>query len=300
MIRKLQLIALSLTIAIPAFGQGVERPPAAPVRIGPLDVYPTLALTNLGFDGNVFNESNQAAPKQDFAFDGHAGGRSQDAPREVTADGNPQGKTFVYYQTYASERSANSDFKAGLQLLLTRMILKGGASYLSTRERPGFEIDLRSQRNEISVNGAVEVRALPKTFAGLRGSRTDRLRQERDLSRQQPALRVEPHGDGGCVDGAVPADAVDEPHLRCWPAAGSVLVLAAPGLRLDPHRGRRHFRAACAAQGVGVLRLPRLPTAFAGYGAVQGQRRRRGPVHGPRPDEAWPPGRSRCARTHTS
>ena len=58
---------LLLMIATRAFAQTAERPPA-PVRIGPLDVYPTLALTNFGVDNNVFNEPDQAEPKRDFTM----------------------------------------------------------------------------------------------------------------------------------------------------------------------------------------------------------------------------------------
>ena len=50
------LPALLLMIATGASAQTAERPPA-PLRIGPVDVYPTLALTNLGVDNNVFNGS---------------------------------------------------------------------------------------------------------------------------------------------------------------------------------------------------------------------------------------------------
>jgi hypothetical protein len=134
-------------------------------------VYPTLALTNLGVDNNVFNEPNQADPKSDFtltvtpAFDlrvrlGRArltGGFRED---------------LVYYRTYASERSANSDMKAGLEVALNRVKLTGKSSYLSTRERPGFEIDVRSQRFEAAADAGVEIRVLPKTFVGLRANQT--------------------------------------------------------------------------------------------------------------------------------
>jgi hypothetical protein len=171
LIHRLLLIVLFWTIAAPAFPQTSERLPVAHLRLGPLQLYPTIALTNLGVDTNVFNEPNQAAPKRDFTMTITPAvdlrmrlGRSR-LTGTVTED-------LVYYRTYAGERSANGSVKGGVQVLLTRVILNGGVSYLSTRERPGFEIDVRSQRNESGVNGTAEVRALPKTFVGLRGKRT--------------------------------------------------------------------------------------------------------------------------------
>jgi putative beta-barrel porin BBP2 len=158
-----------MLIAAPAFPQPPERAPAtAPVRIGPLELFPTLGLTNLGVDSNVFN---QDAPKRDFTLTVTPAtdlrlrlGRSR-LTGTIRED-------FVYYQTYASERSANTTLSGGVQTQLNRVILKGGVSYLSTRERPGFEIDVRSQRYEAAVNGTVEIGILPKTFVGLRADQT--------------------------------------------------------------------------------------------------------------------------------
>ena len=38
------------------------------MRIGRLMLNPTIALTNLGIDTNVFNEPDQSAPKRDFTL----------------------------------------------------------------------------------------------------------------------------------------------------------------------------------------------------------------------------------------
>jgi len=157
-------------IATRAFAQTAERPPA-PLRIGPVDVYPTLALTNLGVDNNVFNEPNQAEPKRDFTMTVTPAADLRMRLGRARVTGVLK-EDLVYYRTYASERSANSAVKAGLHLPLNRVILNAGASYLSTRERPGFEIDVRSQRFEGAADASAEIRVLPKTFVGLRGNRT--------------------------------------------------------------------------------------------------------------------------------
>jgi hypothetical protein len=79
---------------------------------------------------------------------------------------------LVYYQTYTSERTVNSHLKGGLDVPLTRTLVQFGATYIDVHERPGFEIDARSQRTEVGATANVEFRAFPKTFVGVLASRT--------------------------------------------------------------------------------------------------------------------------------
>ena len=50
-----------------------------------------------------------------------------------------------------------------------RLTAAVGGNWIDTRERPGFEIDTRASRTEQGYNGILEVRALSKTFFGVRG-----------------------------------------------------------------------------------------------------------------------------------
>lgn len=171
--RRTLVLLLALWLApAAAFAQSEPgAPPAnARMRIGPLFLNPTLALTNAGLDTNVFNEDDSAPPKKDFTMTVTPAvdlwlrfGRSW-------IDGNIK-EDLVYYQKYASERSANNSSSVKWVIPLNRLIVTPGAGYLLTRERPGFEIDTRSQRTEIDYNASVEIRALSKTFFGVRGDR---------------------------------------------------------------------------------------------------------------------------------
>ena len=149
---------------------GAPDPSKVRVHIGPIWMNPTLALNNAGVDTNVFNEPDQLAPRQDFTV----------TITPATDLWLRFGRTWltgtikedlIYYNTYASERSANNSNKIGWLVPLNRLTFNAGADYLKTRERPGFEIDARSQRRELGYNGAVEIRALSKTFFGVRGER---------------------------------------------------------------------------------------------------------------------------------
>ena len=154
-----------------ASAQPVEPDPTnVRLRVGPLQVNPTMSLTNVGIDQNVFNEPPEDNPKED-----------------VTATITPvvnlwmrAGATrltgsfkeeIVWYQEYASERSASTTYAAGWQVPLNRLYLKAGWKYASLKDRPGFEIDARSARSQLGYTGSAEVRALSKTFVGITASR---------------------------------------------------------------------------------------------------------------------------------
>ena len=79
---------------------------------------------------------------------------------------------IVWYKTYSSERSGNSTVALGWVVPLTRLSFNASGGWLSTRERPGFEIDSRSKRRQLNFNSAVEIAPLSKTFFGFRIDRT--------------------------------------------------------------------------------------------------------------------------------
>ena len=164
-------VALLVLAAPPLFAQTEDPSTPATVHFGRFALRPTLALTNLGVDDNVFNESDQANPKHDFTTTVTPATDLWLRLGRAWLKGTVK-EDLVYYQRYASERSVNGWYDGSLTVPLNRLILKAGGNYLNTRDRPGFEINARSQRQETSVNGSVEVRALPKTFFGLRAEQT--------------------------------------------------------------------------------------------------------------------------------
>ena len=127
-----------------------------------------IALNDVGIDTNVFNEGEN--PQRDFTMTFSPAtdlwlrmGRTWISGR-VDID-------WVYYQTFASERSTNADVRIGIARTLNRLVLNGNARHLSTRERPGFEIDARSDRIENELDGSVEMRLVSNTYVGARAWR---------------------------------------------------------------------------------------------------------------------------------
>lgn len=167
------LAFLSVTRAAPASAQG-EPPAPVPsrlhVRVGPLTIDPTLALTNIGVDQNVFNEPTDLNPKSDFTFTVTpvVNLRLRFAKTVLSGSAN---EDLVWYQTYSSERSINSTLKAAWYIPLNRLSFNLNARHANLRDRPGFEIDARSQRTETGFDGIAEMRVMPKTFVGVNAQR---------------------------------------------------------------------------------------------------------------------------------
>ncbi|HWF85965.1 MAG TPA: hypothetical protein VG222_13995, partial [Vicinamibacterales bacterium] len=162
-LKKCLLIAgLGLLLASPAFAQGdfVEPDPSkVHVQVGPLWMDPSIALTNLGVDTNVFNEPAESSPKRDFTA-------------TITPKTNAWlrlGRTWlagsvdegiVWYEKYASERSLNDRYQLGWHVPLNRLTFDIGGNYLNTHDRPGFEIDSRSHHTQLGGTASADVRWL--------------------------------------------------------------------------------------------------------------------------------------------
>jgi hypothetical protein len=166
-------LAVALTLLPrPATAQNVDEPDPARVRIrlGPLWMNPTVAMTNIGVDNNVFNQPDEDGPKSDFTFTLTP---SVDLWLRV-------GPTWVagkiiedlnWYQTYASERNASTGYSVGWRVPLARLGFKVDAALRNARDRPGFEIDARVDRAETKFDGLVELRMLSKTYIGVTAQR---------------------------------------------------------------------------------------------------------------------------------
>lgn len=170
---SLGAIVLCLLARVSVFAQASPGGPDGSkvrLRIGPLYLNPTLSLTNIGRDNNVFNEPDQLEPKSDFTM----------TVTPATDVWLRAGRTWfratiredlVWYQTYANERSSNENVALSWAVPLNRLVVNLGGTYLNVRDRPGFEIDARSQRAQWDSNGSVELRAFAKTFIGAKGTR---------------------------------------------------------------------------------------------------------------------------------
>jgi hypothetical protein len=169
--RSLPIAGLVVLLALAAASASVSAqqsdapdPNQVKIRFGPLWMNPTIALTNIGVDQNVFNDP--VDPKQDFTFTVTPNSELWLHAGRTWVVGSMK-EDIIWYQTYNTERAANNTYTVGWKVPLNRLNVSIGAKRASLRDRPGFEIDARAQRNETTYDAKVEVKGLSKTFIGV-------------------------------------------------------------------------------------------------------------------------------------
>src|SRR6185503_2104024 len=137
----------------------------ANIRFGPLSLKSAIALTNMGVDTNVFNQADADHPQSDFTMTFSPATDVWLRMGRTWVTGMV-GVDWVYYNKFASERAANSALRIGVERTFNRLAVNGNARRRSTRDRPGYEIDARSQRFETQYDGEATLRVLSKTRVG--------------------------------------------------------------------------------------------------------------------------------------
>jgi putative beta-barrel porin BBP2 len=169
--RTLAVFALVCTAPLSTFAQTSDGPPEnARLRLGPLFLNPTLSLTNAGIDDNVFNDPKSASPTSDATVTA--------TPRtDFWVRFGPSWlagsvrEDLVYYKENAGERSANITYELAWTIPVNRITFRPSVNYVDTRERPGFEIDTRAPRTDVTYAGQVDVKWFSKSAVVLKASR---------------------------------------------------------------------------------------------------------------------------------
>jgi len=139
------------------------------IHVGPFYVTPTVLLKNIGVDTNVFNQSlNQ---KSDFTF--------TLAPQAMIAVPfahrgllkTTAGSDLVYYATYDSERSLDPFVRARGEAYARRLTFFADESYVNTRQRPNYEIDIRSRHLENDAQAGIDLRLTSRLSFEIAGRR---------------------------------------------------------------------------------------------------------------------------------
>ena len=133
-------IALACS-AGPAAAQAVEATrPDVPLRIGPLQLFPTLTVRDIGIDSNVYNGQVQ---REDFTY--------TVAPtlRTVLPIGESRLTTrgtldFRYFQTLKDQQSTSGALNTQLDVGSGRVRPFGTAGVVRSHERGGYDLDRRA------------------------------------------------------------------------------------------------------------------------------------------------------------
>src|SRR4029450_4891005 len=114
-----------------------------PVHAGPLYMNPAILLKELGVDTNVFNQPGDQKSDFTFTITPKADVALPFARRGLLR--TTAAVDAVYYADYVSERSLDPQVTVRVEAYANRLTLVGQGQYLNTRQRPNYEIDLRSR-----------------------------------------------------------------------------------------------------------------------------------------------------------
>jgi len=171
------VIAAALCYGVVAGGlaQAQTPPPPEPVEsmpfhAGPFGLQPSLSITNVGSDSNVFNVADD--PQDDFT--------ATIVPR-IVARLRAGRLTFsygaasdiVYYRTFTDEGSVNGTIDPRVDANLGRLQPYVSAGWVSTKERLNAEIDVRAPRTQHSVAAGARLLMGSQTSVIVNARRSD-------------------------------------------------------------------------------------------------------------------------------
>jgi hypothetical protein len=128
-----------------AYAQLTAPREAAQLQFGPLSIYPSLRVVDVGIDDNVFN--NSVAEQDDYTFTIASRVMSvlKMGPNELITS---VGGDYVWFKDYASQRSTNANYGLRFNMSASRLKPFVGGERFHTSTRPNVEIDTRARRVE--------------------------------------------------------------------------------------------------------------------------------------------------------
>jgi hypothetical protein len=163
--RSLVILFYALTVAQAVTAQQVptdDPVAAAPLRLGVVGVSPRFQIANVGVDTNVFNSATDR--QRDFTFTAMPGAdlflRTGRGLLSISA-----GAEFVYFQEFDTERSLNSHATGQYEFRFNRVRPYVSAGTLNTKQRPGYEIDVRARHYEADFKAGTDFRFMSKSTA---------------------------------------------------------------------------------------------------------------------------------------
>ena len=172
-------LALLLLCALPVTAAGQTSSPDeidevrknARVHVGPFYLTPSIQLKEFGVDSNVFNAAGEQ--KSDFtATFGPKVSLSIPIARRALFTGTAA-TDLVWYAQYESERSIDPQFTGRGEVYLQRLTFFAENAFLNTRQRPNYEIDLRSRHVENNAAAGAGLALTPKFSIEVAGRRHD-------------------------------------------------------------------------------------------------------------------------------
>ena len=181
------LPAITALLAIsgwPAFAEDPLEPPdlLRYLRWGPLRVRPTLGVSNLGFDDNVFFSNRDEEKQGDY--------RITLSPRleGLLLFGDraflvfDEKLDYTLYQEFNDQNFLNQSFTTRITLPLERIGFFVDLGTFRRKDRPNSELDTRLDRQENQVGAGIIVKLGWRTFAEIGRTYSDSSQSDPDIS----------------------------------------------------------------------------------------------------------------------
>lgn len=130
------------------------EPTTGVFSMGPVKMAPGITIQQLGWDFNVFNETEAEGPDTDFVLEATPDVSMFSRLRFFKVSAYA-GSDLHYYHEFQSEQSIGHALRARVDLLLSRMRPFIGGGQTKTRTRPNGEISARANRTEEELSGGL-------------------------------------------------------------------------------------------------------------------------------------------------
>jgi hypothetical protein len=173
-------VSLLLALAIPASAMGqvpgstreiTDVRSNARGHFGPFYLTPSVLVKDLGVDGNVFNAAGEA--QSDFTFTVKPSLRVWMPMARRALVKATFAPDLVWYAEHTSERSFNPDATVRGEVYLGRLTVFGERGYVSSRQRPNHDVDIRSRYVQESTAAGVGVAVTSRLSLDVAGRQTD-------------------------------------------------------------------------------------------------------------------------------
>jgi hypothetical protein len=145
------------------------------LRLGPVSAFPTVTLSSLGVDTNVFNDTINPRSDTTFLLSPALELRTLFGKSSLVSLTAP---SFGYFRRYANQRSKNISQTVRFERPFNRVTARAGMNIVSVRDRPALEIDTRARRLVTTYSAGVDTRVSAKTTVRAEFSRSRTAFQE--------------------------------------------------------------------------------------------------------------------------
>lgn len=161
------MLAAAAQAQSPAPPESVE---SMPLHAGPLGLDPSVSITNVGQDSNVFNDADH--PQRDFT--------ATIVPRLVARlrarrllFSYGSATDIVYFKKFKDERSVNSTTDLKLDANLGRLQPYASAGWVNTKDRLNSELDIRAPRTQRTLGAGTRMLVASRTAIVVNARRFD-------------------------------------------------------------------------------------------------------------------------------